>query len=181
MPDSNQTENPLFSLANRTVAITGGAQGLGITLALAVLEAGGHASCIDIQPAPSATEWSALQTLAHAKSLKISYHQCDITKEDELARVIDIIGAAAKAQNAPLRGAVACAGIQQTKPALEYPAEDFRRILDVNVTGCFLTAKHCARVFVEQKVSGSIILVASMSGQIANRVSKTISLCAENR
>lgn len=33
-----------------------------------------------------------------------------------------------------------------------------------------MTAKHAAQLFVEQKVAGSIVLVASMSGQIANRV-----------
>ena len=45
----------LFSLAGKTVAITGGGRGLGITLAFAVVEAGGHAACLDILPEPSNT------------------------------------------------------------------------------------------------------------------------------
>jgi NAD(P)-dependent dehydrogenase (short-subunit alcohol dehydrogenase family) len=41
----------------------------------------------------------------------------------------------------------------------------------LSVLGTFIPAKHCARIFVEQKTPGSIVMIASMSGQIANRVS----------
>jgi NAD(P)-dependent dehydrogenase (short-subunit alcohol dehydrogenase family) len=40
-----------------------------------------------------------------------------------------------------------------------------------SVLGTFIPAKHCARIFIEQKTPGSIVMIASMSGQIANRVS----------
>jgi NAD(P)-dependent dehydrogenase (short-subunit alcohol dehydrogenase family) len=59
-------------------------------------------------------------------------------------------------------------------PALEYPAADFERIQRVNVTGAFLTAKHTARVLVRNGRGGSVVLIASMSGQIANRVSELL-------
>ena len=65
IPESYQTHsaapiNKLLSFANRPIAITGGGRGLGITLALAVVEAGGHAACIDILPSPSPLEWASL-------------------------------------------------------------------------------------------------------------------------
>jgi NAD(P)-dependent dehydrogenase (short-subunit alcohol dehydrogenase family) len=41
--------------------------------------------------------------------------------------------------------------------------------MNVNVTGTFLTAKHASRIFIENGIKGSIVLIASMSGQIANR------------
>lgn len=41
----------------------------------------------------------------------------------------------------------------------------------VSVLGTFIPAKHCARIFKDQKIPGSIVMIASMSGQIANRVS----------
>lgn len=176
VPESQQTpanasHSTLFSLRNKTIAITGGGRGLGITLAAAVLEAGGHAACLDILEAPSAVEWTALQKTAKLTGLHVSYHQCDITKEEQLSRILDGIAAEGLRLQAPFYGAIACAGIQQKIPAVEYPAADFERILGVNVLGTFLTAKHSTRILIESGVKGSIVMVASMSGQIANRVS----------
>jgi NAD(P)-dependent dehydrogenase (short-subunit alcohol dehydrogenase family) len=165
----------LFSLAGKTIAITGGGRGVGITLAGAVLAANGHAACIDLLPEPSAGEWADLRTLAEKSSLQIQYYRCDITDEDALSTTIDSIAEAARARGAPLAGAVAFAGIQHTAPTIDYPASGLRRILDVNVTGTFLTTKHCARHFMAQKSPGSIVLIASMSGQIANRVKCSLS------
>ena len=176
VPESQQTpanasHAALFSLANKTVAITGGGRGLGITLAGAVLEAGGHVACLDILPEPAAAEWAALQKIAKASNLGLSYRRVDVTDEEALKSVFDEIDAEAAAQGAPLYGCVACAGIQQKVPAIDYPAADFENIQRVNVTGTFLTAKHTARILVKNGVRGSLILIASMSGQIANRVS----------
>lgn len=87
-----------------------------------------------------------------------------------MGTILDTIAKTADDRGAPFSGIVACAGIQQKVPAIEYPARDFERILQVNVTGTFITAKHAARILAERNRSGSIVLVASMSGQIANRV-----------
>lgn len=176
VPESEQTpanasHSTIFSLSNKTIAITGGGRGLGITLAAAVLEAGGHAACLDILEKPSAVEWAALQKTAKLTGLHISYHQCDITNEEQLSRVLDEIAVEGMRLQAPFYGAIACAGIQQKIPAVDYPAADFERILRVNVLGTFLTAKHSARILIESGVKGSVVMIASMSGQIANRVS----------
>ncbi|KAF9874712.1 short chain dehydrogenase reductase family [Colletotrichum karsti] len=159
----------LFSLANKTILITGGGRGLGITFALAVLEAGGHAACLDILPEPSAVEWAHLTKLAKANGLSVTYHKCDITDEAATEKVFNEIADAADERGAPFWGAVACAGIQQKIPALEYPVADFERIQKVNVVGVFVTAKQAARVLVGRKSKGSILLISSMSGEIANR------------
>jgi len=110
----------LFSLANRTIAITGGGRGLGITLAAAVVECGAHAACIDILPSPSELEWAALLNLAKISNLTISYHKCDITQEKDIASTLDLIAATGAQIGAPLHGVIACAGIQQKVAAVEY-------------------------------------------------------------
>ncbi|KAL4886906.1 NAD(P)-binding protein [Aspergillus karnatakaensis] len=160
--------NP-FSLTNRTIAITGGGRGLGIVLATAVLEAGGDVACLDLLPAPSAEEWLLVQKLATARGLQANYIQCDITDEVATQTALEGIAAVGMERGMPLRGAITCAGIQQMVPALEYPVELYRKMLDVNVLGTFIPAKHCARIFKEQGTPGSIVMIASMSGQIANR------------
>lgn len=176
IPESNQTPTnavtqSLFSLSGKTIIITGGGRGLGITLAAAVLEAGGCAACVDILPAPAATEWNNLRILAKKSNLQVTYRRCDITAELELSDCFDQIAAESTLAGAPLGGTIACAGIQQKEPAIEYPVDGFRRIMDVNVTGTFLTIKHSARIFKAEGTKGSIVMIASMSGQVANRVS----------
>jgi NAD(P)-dependent dehydrogenase (short-subunit alcohol dehydrogenase family) len=160
----------LFSLAGKTVAITGGGRGLGITLAFAVVEAGGHAACLDILPEPSNTEWQALTKLASQLSTTATYRRCDVTSEAEVTQVLDEISHEADEQGAPLNGMVACAGIQQRVPALDYEASDFERMLRVNVVGAFISVKRAARILKDKGTGGSIVLIASMSGQVANRV-----------
>lgn len=65
---------------------------------------------------------------------------------------------------------MACAGISDNGPAVDFPAESFRRIFDVNVTGTFLVSQAVARQMTKDNVSGSIVLVASMSGYVSNKV-----------
>ncbi|KAF9890845.1 hypothetical protein FE257_005416 [Aspergillus nanangensis] len=159
----------LFSLGGRTVMITGGARGLGIVLAAAVIEAGGDVACLDLLAEPSAEEWAALQKLATSRGLLATYAKCDITNEEATEEALRKIAADAMQRGMPLRGVITCAGIQQMVPALEYQIEGWRKMLDVNVIGTFIPAKHCARIFKEQGTPGSIVMIASMSGQIANR------------
>jgi NAD(P)-dependent dehydrogenase (short-subunit alcohol dehydrogenase family) len=160
----------LWSLAGKTVAITGGARGIGVTLAMAVVESGGNVACLDILSTPAPVEWAQLQELASAHKAVASYHHCDVTDEKAVEAVMELIAADADAQGAPFWGTIACAGIQQMIPALEYPTSDFERILRVNVTGVFNTCKHAARMLRRAKRPGSIVIIASMSGNIANRV-----------
>jgi D-arabinitol 2-dehydrogenase len=62
------------------------------------------------------------------------------------------------------------AGVQNPKPALEYPVNEVKQMLDVNYTGVFVAARACANEMYRYKVKdGSICLVASMSGSIANK------------
>lgn len=61
------------------------------------------------------------------------------------------------------------AAIQQSTKAIDYKSEDVAKMLAVNYTGVLLTAQACAREMLKYKVQGSMCLVASMSGSIANR------------
>jgi NAD(P)-dependent dehydrogenase (short-subunit alcohol dehydrogenase family) len=176
-PASKASTYKLFSLENKTVAITGGARGLGITLAIAVVEAGGSVACLDILEEPSQAEWAQLNKIATANKASVSYRKCDVTDEQSVETAMKEISAEADKFGAPFWGTIACAGIQQQIAALDYPAADFDRILRVNVTGVFNTCKYAARILREKDSPGSIVIIGSMSGNIANRVSPlTISI-----
>lgn len=135
--ESNETPaafaptSDLFSLAGRTVVITGGGRGLGMTLTTAVLEAGGEVACLDLLPEPSPEEWIAVQKLAKSRGLQATYNKCDITDEDSTKILLENIAVDARSRNKPMRGLITCAGIQQMVPALEYPIDGYRKMLDV--------------------------------------------------
>ncbi|KAI5810696.1 hypothetical protein BZA77DRAFT_327162 [Pyronema omphalodes] len=140
----------LFSLRGKTIVVTGGARGLGLSQSLALIEAGATVHALDLLPT---------STLASPPA-GYHYHSINILSPD-LGVLIDSLG--------PIHGCIAAAGINQETPALSYSAEDFSKMMAVNVTGVFLTCQAVARSMVKGGIRGSIVVIASMSGSIANR------------
>ncbi|KAI5782141.1 hypothetical protein FPQ18DRAFT_362914 [Pyronema domesticum] len=86
-----------------------------------------------------------------------NYHSINILSPS-LGPLINSLG--------PIHGCIAAAGINQETPALSYTEEDFSRMMAVNVTG--------------YGTRGSMVVIASMSGSIANRVSDGLICSAYN-
>lgn len=159
----------LFTLASKTVAVTGGGRGLGLHMALAVVEAGGSVACMDILAEPAAEEWEQINKAALLTGATVSYHVCDVTSEAAVEEILQSVAADAETRGAPFWGCIAAAGVQQQMPALDYPSADFERIMRINVTGAFNTCKHAGRILHAAGRKGSIVIIASISGHIANR------------
>lgn len=108
--------------------------------------------------------------LAEARSSKdfggsLHYRRIDVRDngflDDTIARVAAV--------DSRIDGLIAAAGVQQIKPAVEYTMEEIREVLDINYAGVFLTATAVAREMAKYKCKGSIVLIASMSGFVANK------------
>lgn len=179
IPESQQTAanaplEKLFTLKGRTVVVTGAGRGLGITLATAVLEAGADAICLDVLPEPATAEWQEITKLQKSTGVYAIYRRCDITDETAVEATLRELAKEANQREKPIRSLINCAGIQQMKDAIDYPMDGFRRIMEVNVTGSYIIAKQFARLLRSEQSTGSAVLIASMSGQIANRVKDTL-------
>lgn len=94
------------------------------------------------------------------------YRRIDVRDTELLNNAIESIAN----KEGRLDGLVAAAGIQQETPALEYSAKDANTMFEVNVTGVFMTAQAVAKQMIRFGNGGSIALIASMSGTVANRV-----------
>ena len=110
--------------------MTGGARGLGLVQVEALIEAGAEAVfAFDRLPTPE-PRFGELKKMYPDQHL--DYKQVDVTDADSLKPAFKAV-ADFKGR---LDGLVAAAGIQHEAPALDYTAQDCRRILDVNVFPC---------------------------------------------
>jgi NAD(P)-dependent dehydrogenase (short-subunit alcohol dehydrogenase family) len=96
----------------------------------------------------------------------LEYRQIDVRDVKKLHEIVEEIAN----KEGRLDGLIAAAGIQQETTALEYTAEDANRMFEVNITGVMMTAQAVAKQMIRVGTGGSIVLIASMSGTVANRV-----------
>jgi 3-oxoacyl-[acyl-carrier protein] reductase len=142
--------------AGRTAVITGGASGLGRSVAARIVAEGGQVSLWDLD-ADGLKEAAAEVGAVHVFALDVS---------DEAA-----VNAAAKASNDALGRIdilVASAGITgATAPVHEYPTDSWKRVIDINVHGVFYCCKSIVP-FMLANGYGRIVNVASVAGKEGN-------------
>jgi len=90
---------------------------------------------------------------------------CDISDPDSVSTAMDLTVAG---HGAPDR-LVACAGLGASGLLLEQTPDDWRRVIDTNLTGTWLTMRAVAQTMVDQGAGGSIVAVSSISGTLADR------------
>jgi NAD(P)-dependent dehydrogenase (short-subunit alcohol dehydrogenase family) len=152
----------LFRLDGQTAFVTGAGSGIGQRLAVGLAEAGAAAvACFDVPSSAGVTQTVQRIEAAGARALSVPG---DVTIAADLAAAI----AATEAQLGPLSIALNCAGIANAAPAETMPEARWRRMLDVNLTGIFLSCQAEAAVMLPRK-QGAIVNIASMSGSIVNR------------
>ena len=137
-------------LAGRRALVTGAAQGIGLAVARAYLEHGASVVLTDVnEPALHAAA-------AEFSSDRVSAHALDVSDADAVERLADAVG--------DIDVVVANAGILVLRPAVEMDAATWRRVLDVNLTGAFLTCTAFARRMRAARRPGRIILTSSLFG-----------------
>ncbi|HHN47064.1 MAG TPA: SDR family oxidoreductase [Planctomycetes bacterium] len=150
-------------LKNRTALVTGAGSGLGRAIALGFLRAGALVAFVDVSSERLADALGeAEKAVGAGRAVGIT---ADVT--DEAA----VRGAFQKAVLAlgGLDVLVNAAGIAPSYPLVDFPADAWRRALELNLTGYFLAAREAARLMILQGIGGSIINVSSKTGLDASR------------
>ncbi|KAK8869319.1 D-arabinitol 2-dehydrogenase [Apiospora arundinis] len=154
-----------FDLAGKVYVVTGGARGLGLTLAEALVEAGGRVYCVDRAPGPD-EEWGQAQARVVSEwGGSLHYRQQDVSDTEHLDQLIQAISE----ENGRLDWLVAAAGIQQITRATEYSAQDAQTMMAINYTGVMQACTAAARQMFKRKTCGTMVIIASMSGVVANK------------
>lgn len=148
----------LFDLTGRIALVTGSGQGLGLTLARGLAEAGARAVLNDVVEERLDAAVSALR----AEGLLADGRMFDVAGEAGVeAAVADI-----EARLGPLEILVNNAGLQRRAPLESFPKDDWDRLLAVNVTGAFLVARAVANRMIPRG-HGKIINISSVNGELA--------------
>ena len=145
---------PAPDSASRVALVTGAARGIGLAVARRFLSEGWSVGLLDIDaPALNATE-AALA--APDCTVALACDVADAAQVDAAVRQLE-------ARFGRIDALVNNAGVAVFKPLLQTTAEEWARVIDVNLTGPFLCSQACAPIMLRGG-GGSIVNIASISG-----------------
>jgi NAD(P)-dependent dehydrogenase (short-subunit alcohol dehydrogenase family) len=147
-------------LDGRVAVVTGGARGLGLSMARALARWGVRPALLDVL-AEVENSAKALQDETGAPSVGLA---ADVTDERSIAgafaEVERTLGAPSILINA--------AGVTVWEESIDAPRESWQRVIDINLTGTFLCCQALARACRAAGHPGVIVNVSSMSAQVVN-------------
>ncbi len=152
-----------FSLKGKQAIVTGAKGGIGKATATAFGELGANVAVVDLPSMLDETRKVA-EAIAGQFGVQTIAVGADLTKEDDVRKMVkDTVDAFGTIDAVHSNAGIFALG---DNPAM--PLADFKRIIDINLTGMFMVNRECADVMVAHKHGGSIINTVSMSGTIIN-------------
>lgn len=145
-----------LDLKNRAAIVTGGAQGIGLAIVKRLLASGASVRIWDCNQ-------KLLQQALSTLTGPVSGDAVDVADEKSVAQ-----GTAAAAELGKIDILVNNAGIAGANaPTVDYPVDEWERVLKVNLTSQFLCCRAIAPHMVKQKY-GRIVNIASVAGKEGN-------------
>lgn len=148
----------IFGLAGKTALVTGGRVGIGQVIAIALAKAGAE---VVIMGKTDSRETVRKIEGVGGKAYSIT---ANVTDEEAVEKAMDLI----MERSGHIDIVFNNAGICIHKDTLEATIEEWRQVIDVNLTGEYIVARAAGRRMIESGTKGSIINMASMSGTIVN-------------
>ncbi len=144
-------------LQDKIALVTGGGQGLGQAICQRLAAEGCHVVVADLNEETAISTAADIAAETSQQTLGVKVNVTDETQVENLvAQTLSKFGR--------LDIAISNAGVLVAEEITAFPADKWRFVLDVNLVGYFLIAKHAAKVMQAQK-SGSIIQINSKSGK----------------
>jgi NAD(P)-dependent dehydrogenase (short-subunit alcohol dehydrogenase family) len=147
-------------LGGRTAIITGGARGLGYSLATALARQGMRVALLDVLPSVEASA----ERLAAEHGVEARGWVVDVTDAD----AIETAFAQAEAELGVSSVLITAAGITIWGESVDVPTDTWKKVMAVNLDGTFFAAQAFARRALAAGNPASAIFVSSMSAFIVN-------------
>ena len=149
-----------FRLDGKAALVTGAGTGLGAAMALGLAQAGADVAVLGRRENLVAETAGRVEDLGR-RALAIG---ADVTKADEVARAVERTEEALGGIGILINGA----GVINADPSVDVSPEDFRFVVDVNLTGAFLCAQAAGRGMLARG-SGSIVSIGTFLGERGHR------------
>lgn len=144
-----------MKLENRVAIVTGGARGIGRGAALELAKDGARVVVADRRADEAKAVAERIQQETGRPALGLAMEQ---TKPEDVARMVE----ATVKEFGEIDILFANAGFSRLVPFLDITAEQWQRMIDVNLTGTFTVCQAVARQMVAQKKGGRMIVTASV-------------------
>ncbi len=150
--------NKLFDLTGKIALVTGSGRGLGFTIAKGFVEAGAKVILNDVVQEELDKAIEQLRAIGG----EVTGYRFDVTDAEEVEKSV----ADAEANFGPIDILVNNAGIHRRAPLVEMTPENFRKVLDVNLTSAFIVGQAVAKRMITRN-HGKIINIASLNAIMA--------------
>ncbi|MCX6028896.1 MAG: SDR family NAD(P)-dependent oxidoreductase [Chloroflexi bacterium] len=151
---------------DKVVAVTGGAKGIGKACCLRFAEEGARVAVLDLALEDAVATAAECEKLSGQPALALHCNVADAASVDAAFKAV------ADAWPQGLDVVVASAGIYSGQPLVEVPLSEWQKVIDVDLTGVFLTNQAAAKIMMKQTCrrspsggGGSIINISSMAGK----------------
>lgn len=144
-----------IGMQGRRVLVTGAAGGLGFACARRAQEAGADVVISDLPG--ERLDKAAVELSSFGRDVLAV--PADLTSATACTALLD-----AAIADAPLYGLVNCAGIMQTKPLLDLSESEWRRMIDINLSGVFFVTQAAGRHLLDAG-GGAIVTLASVAAR----------------
>ncbi|MFJ9566896.1 SDR family oxidoreductase [Streptomyces fuscichromogenes] len=149
-----------FDLTGRIALVTGSSRGIGLGIATGLADAGATLVLNGVDPGRLDATRKALA--GRFGERRIAARAFDIVDEDAVAGAVESI----EAEVGPVDILVNNAGVQHREPLTEVSLDDWRRVIDTDLTGAFVVGRQVARRMLPRR-SGKIINVCSVQTDLA--------------
>jgi gluconate 5-dehydrogenase len=151
-----------FDIAGRTALVTGSSRGIGYALAAGLRGAGAHVVLNGVDRERLAATAARLRAeVGDAAGASVHAVPFDVTRPDDVARGV----AEAEEVAGPLDILVNNAGMQFRSPLADFPAQEWDRLLALNLTAPFLVGREVARRMLPRG-HGKIVNIGSLQCEV---------------
>jgi len=149
----------LFDLSGQTALITGSSGGLGLAIARGLAEAG---AAIILNGRDETKLAAAANTLSSAGH-RVATSAFDVSDESAIEAAFEAFDRSGIAIDILVNNA----GIQLRKPMVDLAADEWRKVLETNLTSAFLVGREAARRMIARGNGGKVINIGSLASEVA--------------
>jgi gluconate 5-dehydrogenase len=149
----------LFDLSGKTALITGSSEGLGLAMARGLAAAG---AAVILNGRDRQKLAAAAKSFAD-EGRKIETRPFDVADERAVLAAFEHFDAAGVAIDILINNA----GIQLRKPMVDLKTDEWRRVVEIHLTGAFQVGREAAKRMIARGRGGKIINIASLASEVA--------------